>query len=69
MMMLIDKGFYDYDYKYYEKHEDEVPWEDTVKSDEEVHDMLSQFGFKFGAKRVLTAEDIQNHIRETEKWQ
>lgn len=67
--MLVDKGYYDYDYKHYDAPEDEIPWEDTIKSDEEVHDMLSQFGFNFGAKRVLTAEEIQNHIREVEQWQ
>ena len=67
--MLVDKPYYDYDYKYFEPVEEQIPWEQTVKSDEEVHKMLSQFGFKFGEKRVLTAEDIQNHIREEEKWQ
>ena len=56
-MILLDKGYFDYDAQ---KAEKPVVWEDTVKSDEEVADMLAMFGI--GQKRPETEEDIQKHI-------
>lgn len=57
-MMLLDKGYFDYDFV---KTEAPVIWEDTIKTDEEVNDILSMFGL--GNKNKITEqEDIQKHI-------
>lgn len=56
-MMLLDKGYFDYDAQKVEKP---VVWEDTIKSDEEVADMLSMFGI--GQKKPQTEEELQNYI-------
>lgn len=56
-MMLLDKGYFDYDF---EKFEKPIVWEDTVKSDEEVADMLAMFGM--APKKPQTAEEIQKYI-------
>ena len=58
-MLLLDKGYFDYDY---EKCERELRWEDTVKSDDEVRSILAGFGIGTAAKKPETLEDIQNHI-------
>lgn len=59
--MLLDKGYFDYDYEKVEK-EEFVDWVDTIKSDEEVRDMLVGFGFSHLKKKPETTEEIQNHI-------
>jgi len=65
-MMLLDKGYYDYDY---EKVEAEVRWEETVKTEEEVHDMLAMFGMGNRARmKPKTTEDIQNYIIKQEGY-
>ena len=38
--MLLDKGYFDYDYEKVEKPPQFVDWVDTIKTDEEVVDML-----------------------------
>lgn len=59
-MMLMDKGYYDYDY---EKVEKPVKWEDTVKSDEEVADMLSMFGLgPKASKKPESEEELRDYI-------
>ena len=58
-MLLLDKGYYDYDFKKVEKPEPIVNWEDTIKTDEEVNDILSAFGL---GKKPKTIEEIQTHI-------
>jgi hypothetical protein len=61
-MLLLDKGYFDYDF---EKVEKEVRWEDTIKSDEEVSDMLAMFGMGpkvQAARRPETAEEIQDYL-------
>ena len=59
-MLLLDKGYYDYDF---EKVERPVRWEDTIKSDEEVADMLAIFGMgpRIG-KQPETTEEIQDYL-------
>lgn len=65
-MLLLDKGYFDYDF---EKVAREVKWEDTVKSDEEVADMLSMFGMGPKArKKPETTEEIQNYIIKQEGY-
>ena len=69
-MVLLDKGYFDYDYQKVLRPEDVVKWEDTVKTEEQLHDILSGFGFGIKKpKKPETLEEIQNYIRETEQWQ
>ena len=62
MMLLLDKGYFDYDFKCVAPVRPEVNWEDTIKSDEEVNDILSAFGL--GKKAPKTTEEIQDYIRK-----
>ncbi len=57
-MMLIDKGYFDYDYEKTKK-----PQIVEVKSDEEVSDILSNtFGFRHLQKKQETTEELQELI-------
>lgn len=59
-MLLLDKGYFDYDFEKVDAPAPIVNWEDTIKSDAEVQNILSIFGM--GKKKPETAEEIQNHI-------
>jgi hypothetical protein len=48
-MMLVDKGYYDYDFERKKEKMRQVLYEDTVKSDDEVRGWLARFGI--GQKR------------------
>jgi len=61
-MMLLDKGYFDYDYEKTEKPEEQVNWEDTIKSDEEVDGILAAFGMKANRNEPKTEEEIQDYI-------
>lgn len=68
-MLLLDKGYYDYDFEKTEPVEKPVLWEDTIKSDEEVRGLLAGFGFsQFKEKKPETLEEIQNHIIKQESY-
>lgn len=62
-MILIDKGYYDYDYEKTEHAKPAIDWKDTVKSDEEVRNLMAGFGI--GVPQ--TTEEIQNHIIKEEQ--
>ena len=49
MLMLIDKGYYDYDYKFIEKP---IIAEETVMSEEKLQKTMSRFGFGRKTKDV-----------------
>lgn len=66
-MQLIDKGYYDYDYERVEKPEEKMDWADTVKSDEEVQDMVALFGFG-RKKKPETDEEIQEYLIKQEGY-
>lgn len=55
-MMLIDKGYYDYDFER-NNAQSLLLYENTVKSDEETRDLLSRFGF--GKPKEESLEQIQ----------
>ena len=59
-MLLLDKGYYDYDFEKVDKPKPVVDWEDTIKSDEEVQGILSMFGV--GQRKPQSIEEIQSHI-------
>ena len=59
-MILLDKGYYDYDFEVTEKR---VRWEDTVMSEEETVDMLAMFGMGPKAqKKPETLDEIQGYV-------
>jgi hypothetical protein len=48
-MMLVDKGYYDYDFERKKEKVRQALYEDTVKSENEVRGLLARFGI--GQKR------------------
>ena len=56
-MMLVDKGYYDYDYERIKVKAKQVLYEDTVKSESEVKSLLARFGF--GQKKEESLEELQ----------
>ena len=68
-MLLLDKGYFDYDYVSLEQKKPVVDWVDTIKSQEELQDMLSWFGIGPGHEsKPETIGDIQKHIIEQERY-
>ena len=65
-MLLVDKGYFDYDYEKMAEPEVIRTWEETVKTDEEVQDILSTFGI--GQKVPETIDDIQEYIIKQEGY-
>lgn len=68
LLQLIDKGYYDYDYERVQKPDDIVKWEDTIKTDDELHEMLSGFGFGIKPKKPQTTEELQTYILKQEHY-
>jgi len=67
-MLLLDKGYFDYDYERIER-EEVVTWEDTVRSDEEIRDIMAGFGIGIKRKKKPeTLEDIQDYIIKQESY-
>jgi len=58
-MILVDKGYYDYDFEEPPKKEQELTGQG--KSDEEVRDALLKFGFGH-LKKEKTDEELQDYI-------
>ena len=67
MMLLLDKGYFDYDFERSEK-EEVVTWEETVRSDEEIKEIMAGFGIGVQRKKPETLEEIQNHIIKQESY-
>lgn len=63
-MLLLDKGYYDYDYEKTAAPTPVVDWEDTIKSEEEVNDILSMFGL---GQRATEEENLQEFIIKEEE--
>lgn len=58
-MMLIDKGYYDYDFKAPKIAQAQLLYENTVKSEAETRSLLSKFGI--GRNRELDMEELQEY--------
>lgn len=56
-MMLVDKGYYDYDFERKKERVREALYEDTVKSESEVRGLLARFGI--GQKPSESLEELQ----------
>ena len=60
--MLMDKGYYDYDYS--EPSEDWVTVQESANSDDELAARLEKMGLKPRPKNPLTAEEMQRIAME-----
>lgn len=56
-MMLVDKGYYDYDFERKKERVRQALYEDTVKSESEVQGLLARFGI--GQKPSESLEELQ----------
>ena len=62
-MLLLDKGYFDYDYEKVGILEPERDWVETVRSKEEVEDMVASFGIgRKKPKKPETDEEIREYI-------
>ncbi len=59
--MLLDKGYFDYDFEKFGMIEPGRDWVDTVRSDQEIADIMSGFGFG-RRKKPETTDEIQKYI-------
>jgi hypothetical protein len=58
-MMLVDKGYYDYDFERKKEVAKQVLYEDTVKSDDEVRSWLARFGIGNAKRSEESLEELQ----------
>ena len=56
--MLVDKGYYDYDFERKKEKVRQALYEDTVKSESEVRGLLARFGIG-QAKSEESLEELQ----------
>lgn len=56
-MMLVDKGYYDYDFERKKEQAKQMLYEDTVKSESEVRGLLARFGI--GQPKAESLEELQ----------
>ena len=62
--MLIDKGYYDYDFKAVKQKPQRILFEDTVKTEEQTISMLARFGIGIGKKKEpkdMDMEELQEY--------
>lgn len=58
-MMLVDKGYYDYDFEQKKKKVRQALYEDTVKSESEVRGLLARFGIGNAKRSEESLEELQ----------
>jgi hypothetical protein len=58
-MLLIDKGYYDYDYEQAKTKVTQLLYEDTVKSEADTSNLLAKFGIGVAKSEELEMEDLQ----------
>ena len=61
-MMLVDKGYYDYDFERKKERVRQALYEDTVKSESEVRGLLARFGI--GQPKVEPREESLEELQE-----
>lgn len=59
-MMLLDKGYYDYDFEPKKEQYKPIMYEDTVKSEEETRSLLARFGI--GKSKEESLEELQKQV-------
>lgn len=60
--MLVDKGYYDYDFEHKKEKVRQALYEDTVKNESEVRGLLARFGI--GQKREESLDELQKMAME-----
>lgn len=63
-MMLIDKGYYDYDFKAVPKKSTVILFEDTVKDEVQTRNMLARFGIGTAVQKDpkdMDMEELQEY--------
>ena len=58
-MMLVDKGYYDYDFERKKERVRQALYEDTVKSESEVRGLLARFGIGQAKVDGESLEELQ----------
>lgn len=67
-LMLMDKGYYDYDYQEPKQTIKRKTYEESVRSDAEIQEMLSRFGWgQHEKKQPLTPEQLQAEVMAEER--
>jgi hypothetical protein len=66
-MMLLDKGYFDYDFEKVEAPEPIIDWEDTVLDEEETANVVAMFGIG-RRKKPETIEEIQTYLIKEEGY-
>lgn len=61
-MMLVDKGYYDYDFERKKEKVRQALYEDTVKSESEVRSLLARFGI--GQPKAEHSEESLEELQE-----
>ena len=61
-MMLVDKGYYDYDFEHKKEKVRQTLYEDTVKSESEVRGLLARFGI--GRPKAEQKEESLEELQE-----
>jgi hypothetical protein len=61
-MMLVDKGYYDYDFERKKGKVRQALYEDTVKSESEVRGLLARFGI--GRPKAEHSEESLEELQE-----
>lgn len=57
--MLVDKGYYDYDFERNKVRAKQMLYEDTVKSESEVRGLLARFGIGSPKPSEESLEELQ----------
>ena len=66
-MMLLDKGYFDYDFEKTDAPEPAIDWEETVLDEEETASVVAMFGIG-RKKKPETVEEIQNYLIKEESY-
>ena len=61
-MILMDKGYFDYEFENVDTPAVTRDWMETVRTDEEMDEIFKGFGFGKRTKKPQTLEEIQTHI-------
>ena len=64
-MMLVDKGYYDYDFERVKATIKQVTYEESVKSESEVRSLLARFGIG----NASASQDVEHSEESLEELQ
>ena len=61
-MLLLDKGYFDYDYEKTSAPKIVTNWEDTIMDEEETQSLVAMFGIGRPSKKPETIDEIQDYL-------